>query len=385
MDRTWVTFSVMLVVALTLGCGDSHKSPTSSAQADGGSVADAGSLEDSGSSDVGSETSDATFEGSDVVTEDTGSDGAQTSDGGSDDPVYETAFADVTFSYQTDYPLGANIERELTVRFHYPLGTTEPIPLVVVSHGGNGSTTGHQRFRHIAEAFASRGYVTAHVGHRSSTTEVHHRWDRPHDVSATLDLLAARQERGNLPVTIDFSKVGHLGHSWGAYTANALAGATLEDPTGQSESWTFREERILAIVTLSPQGWDAFGSYDEEHDIERPSDENSWMSVNVPTFGMIGALEMDGVAGIEQGLEGTYRTDKWRLFPFTRYPGGRHYVSILPGQTHSDMGGGASELVNHYVAVNARVFFDVYLRGLEAEEPQIGAVDSIENIVTMRR
>ena len=366
----------LLVLLLSAACTstptDPPPPPTQDAGAQDLGTADAGPA-DQGAPDTGPSVD----LGVDAGAEDAGAQDAGAQDaGGQPNPTYEFAFEDLNVSYMTNYPQGANEERAFPVRAWYPMGFSKAAPVVLVSHGGQGNMTGHRQFQHIAQTLASRGYLSLHINHRPSRNAAFHRWDRPSDVSAVLDGLqsGALLLPAGFSGTADLSRVGHLGHSWGAYTAHAVAGAAFTNPIpGQTDRWNFRDPRVNAIVALSPQGFGGFGAFDEQEDITQPSSDNSWQMIDVPAYCLLGELEKDGIAGIEMGAPDTFRAVDWRLFPFARYPeDGRRYLAVLPGQTHSDLGGGASNEVNGYVAVNARLFFDVYLKGLMEREPRIG-------------
>ncbi len=246
--------------------------------------------------------------------------------------------------------------RDITIRVYYPQDVAGPRPIIMVSHGGDGSTVGHTRLAHLGPEYAANGYVAVHVGHRPSASNAQHRLDRPADVSFVLDALQA----GAVPFppsfigTLDFSRVGHAGHSWGAYTANAVAG-------GNFTQGNLRDPRIKAICAFSPQGPGGFGAYDNG-----PSD-NTWRVITIPTCSFVGAVEKDGSVGEGNSME------DWRLFPFMRYSTVRdQYLSVLPGQDHGDIGGSGSPEVQAFLAQNSRVFFDVYLRGQTGKVCDIG-------------
>ncbi|MEL6179780.1 MAG: hypothetical protein AAFS10_12550, partial [Myxococcota bacterium] len=241
-------------------------------------------------------------------------------------PPYTVAFVDTAVTYRTDYPQGQNSNREVLVRVWYPVGVEVDTPIVLVSHGGSGSINGHTRFQHLAHEFAGQGYISVHLNHARSTGTVAHRWDRPNDVSAVLDAVLD-DTQPILPTdfigTLDRDHVGHVGHSWGAYTAHAVAGADMENPlTAQPLRWNFRDARVDAIVALSPQGWGGFGAFDEAQALDQPSEDNSWRVVMIPAYTLIGELEMDGVAGVEDldRCPECFRAQGWRRFPFERYP-----------------------------------------------------------------
>jgi hypothetical protein len=263
----------------------------------------------------------------------------------------------------------ASRTRDITLRVYYPQGLAAVCPLILVSHGGTGSTVGHTRLAHLGPEYAANGYVAVHVGHRASASNTQHRLDRPADVSFVLDQLIA----GNVTFppdfqgVLDFNKVGHAGHSWGAYTANAVGGGTFTQGY-------LRDPRIKAICPFSPQGPGGFGAFDNG-----PS-ANTWRGMTIPTYSMLGSLEKDGSVGEGNSME------DWRLFPFMRYSlAADHYLSVLPGQDHGDIGGGGSPEVRDFLAQNSRVFFDVYLKGQQQKVCDIGQLAFFPGTVNSRK
>jgi hypothetical protein len=246
--------------------------------------------------------------------------------------------------------------REISYTAYYPEAFTGAAAVVLVSHGGQGSARGHTSLGHLGGHYASRGYLAIHIGHRTSPSNLEHRRDRPADVSFLLD----RLEDGTLPLpagfegTADTSRVGHVGHSWGAYTAHAVGG-------GEFEHGSFRDPRILAICPISPQGPEGFGAYDNG------PDDNTWGEMEIPAFNLLGEVEKNGPVGDLQKME------DWRLQPFLRYPAvGDKYLAVLPGQNHGQMGGSGSDEVKAYIAVNTGLFLDVYVRGRADSVCEIG-------------
>lgn len=235
--------------------------------------------------------------------------------------------------------------RVVAWRLYYPVEALGPRPVLLFSHGGNGTTGGAQRNGHLGTEWARYGFLALHLNHLPSANQDAHERDRPRDVSFILDQLAA----GALPLpagllaTPDLSRVGHCGHSWGAYTAHAVGGGTFTQGR-------FRDPRIRAIVPISPQGPDQFGSFDRG-----PSD-NTWRTVEVPAYTLLGSLEKDGP------LTEPSRQPDWRLFPFERYPPGvDRFATVIPGADHDDMMDKPG--VTDFVAQNSRRFFQVYVEG----------------------
>jgi hypothetical protein len=259
--------------------------------------------------------------------------------------------------------------RDITIRVYYPLNLAAVCPVILVSHGGDGSTVGHTRLAHLGPEYAVNGYVAVHIGHRPSASNAQHRLDRPADVSFVLDQLIA----GNVTFppaflgVMNFNKVGHAGHSWGAYTANAVGGGTFTQGN-------LGDARIKAICPFSPQGPGGFGAFDNG-----PS-SNTWGGMTIPTYSFVGSLEKDGSVGEGNSME------NWRLFPFMRYStNSDHYLSVLPGQDHGDIGGGGSPEVLAFLAQNSRVFFDVYLKGQTHKVCDIGQLAFFPGTVNSRK
>lgn len=256
--------------------------------------------------------------------------------------------------------------RTVAFRIWYPTdGAAGPVPTILISHGGMGSTNGVQGYSSLARAYASHGYVAVVLNHPVSTNPRVHLLDRPRDVSSVLDAL----EDVTLPAafrgTLSVANSGLLGHSYGAYTAHAIGGATFVQ--GQ-----FRDTRVRAIVALSPQGFDQFGSSDSQHDLALRSERNSWQDVTVPAFNIHGTVEADGP------VNDPARARNWRSFPFVRYRSREDkFLSVVAGADHPDFGPNGSRLpgLDRYVAVNTLLFFDLYLKRQAIEPCDIGQVD----------
>lgn len=292
-------------------------------------------------------------------------------------------FAEGELVYRTERPVEPDAERAVRWRLWSAEGLRGSPPLVVVSHGGDGAINGHRRFEHLAAEYTARGYLTLHLNHAASPSGPLHRWDRPHDVRAAID--AALD--GTIPLPdgvdgVDEAAIGHIGHSWGAYTAHAVGGADFVDPQDPDGArWNFRDPRVRAFVALSPQGPGGFGAFDVQPVIDAPSAANSWAVVDVPVYTLIGALEMDGVAGVENPdrCPDCFRAVDWRLFPFARYPAdGRRYATVVRGADHGAMGGDGPAALQTYIAVNTRLFFDAWLRDDAEAEARIGLVGPAE-------
>lgn len=260
-----------------------------------------------------------------------------------------TTTGPVTITVQTadGVVVDASRDRSINYRAYLPEGTDGEVPVVLVSHGGSGSERGHRSAPHLGTAYAAAGFVAIHIGHLPSQPITRHRHDRPADVSFVLDSL----EAGTLILPpgwaerLDLTRVGHVGHSWGAYTAHAVGGADYGDPS-------FADDRIDAIVPLSPQGGGQFGGFDNG------GGDTSWATVTIPAYNLIGAEEMnDNAVGMQ-------KPDGWRLQPFRSYPDvSDTFVSVIDGQFHSDLWNTGSPEVEAFITSQSTAFLLRYVAG----------------------
>jgi len=327
------------VLMFAVGCGEAETEPP----VDGGRE-DAGDP-DSGLGDGGSTDPDSGL-----------------GDGGSTDAASDGGAGLVTAQVDSTVAYGSG--REVGVRVHYPVGTTGPHWIVLISHGGLGMGAGETRFDHLGLPLAERGGVAVQLGHRRSASNDEHLLDRPRDVSAVIDALAA----GTIALdgfagSLVTSAVGHTGHSGGAYTSHAVAGARYRYAPEA-------DPRVVAIAPISPQGiGDFFGAYDDG-----PTD-NTWVTVEVPLLTLVGGEELDS-----NGV-GRFVADDWRLQPWSRYPDTADRIRIIvPGQDHSDMGGQGPPEVQAYLGTAIARFFAFVLSG-EGDLCSVGT-DSVLGGVT---
>lgn len=209
------------------------------------------------------------------------------------------------------------------------------------------------------------GYIAIHFNHLASANILIHRLDRPTDVSFVIDLL----EAATLPLptaflgSIDLTRIGHIGHSFGAHTAISLAG-------GNFTYGNLGDTRVNAVVALSPGGPGQLGAFDNG-----PSD-NTWVDIAIPAYDIVGELEKD------RNFLGNIQVTDWRLAPFLRFAGpGDKFQSVVPGQDHLDIGDEGSPEVKAFIATESRTFFDVYVRGDTAQVCQIGSFGvNLENL-----
>ncbi|MDJ0661536.1 MAG: alpha/beta hydrolase [Crocosphaera sp.] len=130
--------------------------------------------------------------------------------------------------------------RRFYVEVYRPqLPASQEIPVIVFSHGLGERPETYQK---MAELLASQGFLVAMPQHPGSDTEykkdlaegftrsifnLNEFIDRPLDLSYTLDELEKRNKT-EFDGQLNLRKVGAFGHSFGGYTALAVAGATVD-------------------------------------------------------------------------------------------------------------------------------------------------------------
>lgn len=139
------------------------------------------------------------------------------------------------------------------------------------------------------------------------------------------------------------------GHSFGAYTAQLLAGAEIDLPAGRTGR--FRDERFAAAVLLSAQGRDQQGLRDD-----------SWSAMDGPVLTLTGTLDRGAKGGDWQ----------WKAQPYEASPAGGKYLVVLEDGDHY-LGGFADYAGQRQVPGQREVvkqvtlaFLDAYLRGSHA-------------------
>ena len=258
-------------------------------------------------------------------------------------------------------------QRDIEVAVTYPGGAGK-FPVILYSHGdgGNGGDA-----RPLARFWATRGYVVIAPSHRDAPPAKNladpKAWEtRARDLAFLIDALPEVEQRvPALAGKLDAAKLGVGGHSYGAYTAGLLAGASVTPPKGPKTaagtSMSFADPRPKAFLLLSPpgpgvRGWTA----------------NSWSHVERPLLLVTGSRD-----GSTKGQEPSWRMDAFRLSPpgdkFCLFLRGGSQLSFAgryaePGATLSGRGKGApstEEEVAIFKDVKAVsvAFWDDYLRG----------------------
>ena len=219
--------------------------------------------------------------------------------------------------------------KDVRVRIFYPVMAGK-YPVIVFSHGAGGSDTCCES---LTRHWATYGYITIQPIHDDSVVQRRSSGDentrfpqavrealknpalwesRPRDISFLLESLAALQNRvAGLNGKIDTSRVGVAGHSMGAYTAEAIAGALVDLPDHAGQN--FSDPHAKAILCLSPQGPGQFGLT-----------AHSFANISLPFMGVTGSLDNLGPLA----------NAAWHKIPFERSQPGDKYEVFIQGASH---------------------------------------------------
>ncbi len=233
-------------------------------------------------------------------------------------------------------------------------------PVVIFSHGLGSKP---EEFAKKAKHLASYGFFVVlpqhpgsdHIyakqfeqGYYPDNSDLNEFINRPLDITYTLDNLERRNAE-EFEGRLDLENVGIYGHSYGGYTALAIAGATPAPNFAQLErdcalelaeldtalllecralklerkSYDFRDQRVQAVIAANPVNASIFG-------------EKGLSQIEIP-LGM-GAGSYDPAT--------PFIFEQVRSFPWIKAP--KRYLVLEQGQTHVDISqldGGGSKLL----------------------------------------
>ena len=220
-------------------------------------------------------------------------------------------------------------------------------PVVIASHG---LASERQHFQKLAEHLATYGYLVAAPQHPGSDNKqfkdmlsgfsreifkLNEFIDRPLDVTYLLNELE-KQNQSNYQGKLNLSEVGVIGHSFGGYTALALAGAEIDfqqlEKDCTREIWqpnlslllqcrglelerkthNFREPRVKAVIAVNPVNASIFGA-------------KGLSQIEIPVFLGAGTKDPATPALTEQ------------IFSFTWLKGEDNYLALVKGRSHIDL------------------------------------------------
>ncbi|MEM9825965.1 MAG: hypothetical protein AAF958_05225 [Planctomycetota bacterium] len=259
--------------------------------------------------------------------------------------------------------------KDLQLRITFPKEGKQ-FPLIVWSHGASGTKDHYQP---IVRHWVSHGYVVIQANHSDSRAlrsidrnkrlgEATYRdWEsRPEDIRFIIDSIASLELAiPGLADKINRDIVGVGGHSFGAHTAQLVAGTQTKVFRGGRKSHA--DPRPKAFVLISPQGRG------------QQLDEKSWSDFQRPALVVTGSND-----GGRNGQDHT-----WRLDPFEFSPPKDKYLLFIEKAYHgfrgitgsSNTGNSGPENPNHvvYVQTTTKAFWDAYLKQDETAKLALSA------------
>jgi predicted dienelactone hydrolase len=204
-----------------------------------------------------------------------------------------------------------------------------PHPVIIFSHGFGSTPRGYTS---LSAYWASHGYVVIRPAHADagkllnvrataetwSTTTPQEWRDRVRDITVIIDSFQALERQyPELQGKLDSSRIGVGGHSYGAYTAMLVAGATTSVDGAQAVSYA--DPRVRAVLAMSPQGPSP----------SRGLTRESCSSIGKPVFFMTGSedkgiAEGEDAAWRRQAYELSAAGDKW----FMEIQGTNHFAFV---------------------------------------------------------
>lgn len=271
---------------------------------------------------------------------------------------YSVASADITLH-------DASRDRDVPVRIYYPK-TNQPqrFPVIIFSHGAGGSKSG---YAYLGQYWAAHGYVVLHPTHYGSDTSLLKKRrpfydlrmvkkmvqdktnliNRPKDITFLLDCLPQLEQLvPELKGHVDPTQVGVGGHSFGAYTSMAVAGAKVYGALNQPTQ--FEDTRVSAFLALSPQGPGGWAFKDD-----------SWDTIRRPVFIMTGTED--------KGM-GNDESYQWRLKAYEHLRPGHKYLAVIRGANHMDFsdtqfnGKIRNPRVHQWIEQASLMYWDAYLK-----------------------
>lgn len=260
--------------------------------------------------------------------------------------------------------------RLVPFRMYLPDPSPEPAPVVIFSHGLGGS---RDAAPYLGHALARAGYFGVFIQHPGTDSslldgaetpqEIQQRLamavmvpgnmiERFSDLPFVLDQLEKMNATSALAGRLDLTRIGMIGHSYGARGTMAAAGQAFG-----FHGTRFKEPRIRAGVPLSPNvtvgpGQSLAGIYDA---IDIPL-----LHVTGSGDGMMGDVDFDPLS---------------RTIPYQTITAPDQYLLVLDGASHSTFSGrvddGDGGEVQEVIALLVVLFLNAHLRGDAAARDEL--------------
>jgi predicted dienelactone hydrolase len=272
--------------------------------------------------------------------------------------IQETRAAEVT-TLDVDW-FDSVRQRAVPVRVYLPTGSerSQPLPLVVFSHGIGGSRMGYS---YLGAYWASQGYASLHLQHVGSDRSL---WTgnvfslvgrlqdaageqeavaRVADLRFALDQLLADPELG---ARIDPARIVAAGHSYGANTVMLAVGARVERHGRVLE---LADPRLSAAILLSAPPF--YGEADLAKIVA---------DIKVPTLHVTSTEDIIRVPGYYSGAED-------RIAVYEAMSGARKVLAVFEGGSHSmftDRAGAGGFTLNAQVKAATRELSVAFFKSL---------------------
>lgn len=259
----------------------------------------------------------------------------------------------------------AKRDRKVPVKIYVPKSGKGPFPVIIFSHGLGGSREGYE---YLGRFWAGHGYVSVHLQHPGSDSAVlrgtnavqivvnlrkaaanpENAVNRPLDVSFAIDRLQnLNREEPPLEHRLDLDHIGMAGHSFGAFTALAIAGEVFGIPGGKEIS--FADSRVKAALVMSPPV-----------PVNKSELDRDFGKIKIPCLFMTGTEDFSPI--------GDTRPEDRRL-PFDHIRGADHFLLTLNGGDHMVFsgrqrlrGGENDRLYHRFICESSLAFWDAYLK-----------------------
>ena len=263
--------------------------------------------------------------------------------------------------------------RKVPIKVHVP-STGGPFPVIVVSHGAGGDWDTHFT---QAQELASGGYLVLCIEHVGSnrervakglqamksilamTRDANEVLTRPKDVSFAIDRATEwNATHAKLKGRLDLSRIGVMGHSFGAFTTMVVCGMrpavdwlTPTVAPGKGLGPDLRDQRVKCGVALSPQG------------VGEPFFvQESFASLAVPLLGITGTKDDQ-----QAGQPASVRKDAFAFWPqgqhvFVWLANARHQDFTSAGRNGGSLPSQTRDDVQPVTRIATRAFFDLHLK-----------------------
>lgn len=279
-------------------------------------------------------------------------------------PAYPGLGAGSQVAYLRADWFDARRDRKVPVKIYFP-STGGPFPVIVFSHGLGGSREGYE---YLGRYWAAHGYVSAHIQHlgsddgvwfslplgspmakmRKAAADPENSKNRPLDVSFAIDQLEKmNRDDSTLRGRLDLTRIGVGGHSFGAYTALAVAGEVFVWPGGDI---SLADPRVKAAIAMSSPA-----------PLRRDSLDRTFGKIKIPVYHMTGT-EDDSPIGETRANE--------RRIPFDHIRGADQFLLTIAGGDHMIFAGRWSNqpvarerILKELICESSLAFWDACLKG----------------------